>query len=118
MLLYDRIDPDRKEPSWLLPTSRSSRSSTENVSTANYDAVVAALDLSVAPAGCIVHTSGFDHEKGVFRIFDVWESREAGETWIADGAQPGARADHGRGAGSGRRSRRPPPTTGTTCTTR
>jgi hypothetical protein len=52
-----------------------------DTSTANYDAVVAALDLQEAPAGLIVHTAGFDHEKGVFRIFDVWESREAGATW-------------------------------------
>jgi hypothetical protein len=26
-----------------------------------------------------IHTAGFDHDKGVFRIFDVWESREAGQ---------------------------------------
>jgi len=24
----------------------------------------------------IVHTAGFDEDAGVFRIFDVWESRE------------------------------------------
>ena len=59
-----------------------------DMSTANYDAIVAALDLSVAPAGCIVHTSGFDAEKGVFRIFDVWESREAGEKWMTEVLNP------------------------------
>ena len=59
-----------------------------DVSTANYDAVVAALGLDNAPAGCIVHTAGFDTEKGVFRIFDVWESREAGEKWMAEVLNP------------------------------
>ena len=53
-----------------------------DTSTANYDAVVAELDLKEAPDGLIVHTAGFDHEKGVFRIFDVWESREAGRLWL------------------------------------
>jgi hypothetical protein len=53
-----------------------------DTTTANYDAVVAQLGLENAPAGLIVHTAGFDHEKGVFRIFDVWESREAGEQWM------------------------------------
>ena len=59
-----------------------------DMSTANYDAVVAALSLDVVPAGCVVHTAGFDTEKGVFRIFDVWESREAGEKWMADVLNP------------------------------
>ena len=38
--------------------------------------------MEAAPDGLIVHTSGFDNETGVFRIFDVWESREAGERWM------------------------------------
>ena len=53
-----------------------------DVSTTNYDAVVAALGLESAPDGLIVHSAGFDHEKGVFRIFDVWESREAADRWM------------------------------------
>ena len=53
-----------------------------DTSTTNYDAVVAALGMEAAPDGLIVHTSGFDNETGVFRIFDVWESREAGERWM------------------------------------
>ena len=53
-----------------------------DTSTENYDAVVAALGLEDAPDGLVVHTAGFDHDKGVFRIFDVWESREAGQRWI------------------------------------
>ena len=48
-----------------------------DTSTTNYDEVVAALGMEAAPDGLIVHTSGFDNEAGVFRIFDVWESQEA-----------------------------------------
>ena len=59
-----------------------------DLSTTNYDAVVAALDLSATPEGLIVHTAGFDHEKGVFRIFDVWESRETGQRWIESELNP------------------------------
>jgi hypothetical protein len=59
-----------------------------DMSTANYDAVVAALGLDDAPAGCVVHSAGFDTEKGFFRIFDVWESREAGEKWMAEVLNP------------------------------
>ena len=53
-----------------------------DTSTANYDTVVAQLGLDDAPDGLVVHSAGFDHEKGVFRIFDVWESRQAGEQWM------------------------------------
>jgi hypothetical protein len=50
--------------------------------TANYDAVVAELGLTAAPDGLILHTAGFDNDAGVFRIFDVWESREQGQRFI------------------------------------
>ena len=40
------------------------------------------LGLENAPDGLVVHSAGFDNEKGVFRIFDVWESRQAGEQWM------------------------------------
>ena len=59
-----------------------------NLSTANYDAVVKALNLSGAPAGLIVHTAGFDQTDGVFRIFDVWETREAGERFNVEQLNP------------------------------
>ena len=49
-----------------------------DTSTTNYDAVAGELG-RVAPDGLIVHTAGFDHDRGVFRIVDVWESREAGQ---------------------------------------
>jgi hypothetical protein len=53
-----------------------------DTSTTNYDAVVAELGLQEAPDGLVVHTAGFDHEKGVFRILDVWESRQAADRWM------------------------------------
>ena len=34
------------------------------------------------------HTAGFDHEAGVFRIFDVWETREHGERFISEKLNP------------------------------
>ena len=57
-------------------------------STANYDAVVAALDLQDAPDGLIVHTAGFDLDAGVFRIFDVWESRAQGQRFMDERLNP------------------------------
>jgi hypothetical protein len=58
-------------------------------STTNYDAITAQLDLDDnKPAGLILHTAGWDEEGGVFRIFDVWESREHGEAFMRDRLQP------------------------------
>jgi hypothetical protein len=59
-----------------------------DTSTTNYDAVVAALNLQEAPEGLLIHTAGFDHNAGVFRIFDVWETREQGEKFINDRLNP------------------------------
>jgi hypothetical protein len=59
-----------------------------DTSTTNYDAVVAALDLKEAPDGLLIHTAGFDHDGGVFRIFDVWETREQGERFISEQLEP------------------------------
>lgn len=59
-----------------------------DTSTTNYDAVVAALDLQSAPDGLIVHTAGFDLDGGVFRIFDVWESRQQGQRFIDEQLNP------------------------------
>jgi len=59
-----------------------------DTSTTNYDAVVAALDLQEAPDGLLIHTAGFDHDAGVFRIFDVWETREHGERFIRERLDP------------------------------
>jgi hypothetical protein len=59
-----------------------------DTSTPNYDAVSAALDLREAPEGLLIHTAGFDHDAGVFRILDVWETRELGEKFIEDKLAP------------------------------
>jgi hypothetical protein len=34
------------------------------------------------------HSAGFDDEAGVFRIFDVWETREQAERFLAEHVQP------------------------------
>jgi hypothetical protein len=59
-----------------------------DTSTANYDAVSAALDLKEAPDGLFIHTAGFDHGSGVFRIFDVWATREQGERFMTEKLGP------------------------------
>jgi hypothetical protein len=57
--------------------------------TTNYDSIMERLDLgNNAPDGLIVHTAGWDEDGGVFRIFDVWESREQGEAFMRDRLQP------------------------------
>ena len=59
-----------------------------NHETTNYDEIDARLDLTDPPAGLIVHTAGFDDEAGVFRIFDVWESEEAGQRFQDERVDP------------------------------
>ena len=55
--------------------------------TANYDYV--AGKIGDGPfQGLIAHTAGFDDEAGVFRILDVWETREDAERFIAEQVQP------------------------------
>jgi hypothetical protein len=58
-------------------------------STTNYDAISERLDArNDPPAGAIFHTAGFDEEAGVFRIFDVWESREQAERFVTERVMP------------------------------
>lgn len=57
-------------------------------STKNYDAVVAELNLKDAPDGLLIHTAGFDRDAGVFRVFDVWETREQGERFMNERLMP------------------------------
>jgi hypothetical protein len=58
-------------------------------STTNYDTVAERLNVAAEPAeGLILHTAGFDEQAGVFRIFDVWETREQGERFIRERLQP------------------------------
>lgn len=59
-----------------------------DTSTTNYDAVMEKLKLATAPDGLVVHTAGFDHDAGVFRIFDVWETREQGDRFTNETLQP------------------------------
>lgn len=58
-----------------------------DTSTTNYDAVAAELGRE-SPDGLIVHTAGFDQDRGVFRIFDVWESREVGQRFMDEKLMP------------------------------
>jgi hypothetical protein len=58
-------------------------------STTNYDAIAERLGgHDNVPDGAIVHTAGFDEEAGVFRIFDVWESREQAESFVNGRVMP------------------------------
>jgi hypothetical protein len=59
-----------------------------DTSTTNYDAVTTALDLKDAPEGLLIHTAGFDLDAGLFRIFDVWETRELGEKFMNERLNP------------------------------
>jgi hypothetical protein len=36
----------------------------------------------------LLHTAGFDHDAGVFRIFDVWQTREDGERFMEETLDP------------------------------
>jgi hypothetical protein len=56
-------------------------------STTNYDAIASRLQ-GEAPEGLIVHTAGFDEEQGVFRILDVWESKEHAQRFIDERLMP------------------------------
>jgi hypothetical protein len=38
--------------------------------------------------GLILHSAGFDDESGVFRIVDVWETREQAERFQSERIQP------------------------------
>ena len=59
----------------------------ENRSTENYDFV--AEKIGDGPFdGLIAHTAGFDDDAGVFRIIDVWESKEQAERFLAEHVQP------------------------------
>jgi len=46
--------------------------------------------------GLIAHSAGFDDDSGVFRIFDIWETREQAEQFLAEHVQP--TIDKGPGA--------------------
>jgi hypothetical protein len=59
-----------------------------NPGTENYDAVAAKVDAqSNPPEGLIAHTAGRD-SNGVFRIFDIWETREHAERFQQERIMP------------------------------
>ncbi len=56
--------------------------------TTNYDLFGEKLDVVAnPPAGLIVHSAGFSSD-GVFRIYEVWESREAQEQFYEERLAP------------------------------
>jgi hypothetical protein len=56
--------------------------------TSNYDAVSAKLDAhNNPPEGLIAHTAGRD-SGGVFRIFEIWESREHAQRFEEERLMP------------------------------
>ncbi len=56
-------------------------------STENYDFV--SEKIGTGPFdGLIVHTAGFDDEAGVFRILDIWESKEQALQFLEEHVQP------------------------------
>ena len=59
----------------------------ENRSTENYDFVKERIGDGPFD-GLICHTAGFDDDGNVFRILDVWESREQAERFLAEHVQP------------------------------
>jgi hypothetical protein len=60
---------------------------TDETSTSNYDAIHSAIvEKASDPAGLIIHTAGFTGE--TFRIFEVWESREQCEKFMAEVVMP------------------------------
>jgi hypothetical protein len=59
----------------------------QNRSTENYDYVK--QQLGDGPFdGLILHSAGFDDESGVFRIVDIWETREQGERFQKEHIDP------------------------------
>ena len=56
-------------------------------STQNYDFVAGKVGDGPFD-GLIAHTAGFDDDAGVFRILDVWETREQAERFLAEHVQP------------------------------
>ena len=55
-------------------------------STKNYDAISARIMAQDAPGGMLVHAAGFTGNG--FRIFEVWESREAFERFTGEVLMP------------------------------
>jgi hypothetical protein len=62
-------------------------SGADETSTSNYDAIHRAIMQKASdPGGLIIHTAGFTGDG--FRIFEVWESREQCEKFMAEVVLP------------------------------
>src|SRR3954447_10570345 len=68
-------------------------------STTNYNAINDRLAHEDAPQGLIVHFAGFDEEAGVFRIVNIWETREQGQEYLDQRVLPTAQAVTGENGG-------------------
>lgn len=65
---------------------------TDDRGTSNYDAVNERLtENQPAPEGLLIHFAGFDDEAGVFRIVNVWETREQGQAYFDEHVMPAVR---------------------------
>jgi hypothetical protein len=56
-------------------------------STSNYDALSQRLYELGQPDGVVHHSAGFD-DNGVFRMYEVWESREHRERFVKERLEP------------------------------
>ena len=56
-------------------------------STTNYDALLSRLDALGPPDGAIHHSAGFD-DNGVFRMYEVWQSRDHRERFVEERLGP------------------------------
>ncbi len=69
-------------------------------STTNYDSFGAKLGVDEnPPEGLVIHVAGFSDD-GTFRIFEVWESREAQERFERERLMPIIEETMAAGAGS------------------
>ena len=70
-------------------------------STANYDAVDDRLSENrEKPDGLLLHFAGFDDDAGVFRIVNVWETREQGQAYHDEHVMPAVREVVGESGGT------------------
>ena len=58
-----------------------------DTSTTNYDKVDEKVGAGRVE-GLISHSAGFDHEAGVFRIYDVWENRDLANAFYEERLGP------------------------------
>jgi hypothetical protein len=69
--------------------------------TANYDRVNERLAHNhPAPDGLLIHYAGFDEDAGVFRIVNVWETRQQGQAYRDEHVLPAVRELIPEGAGA------------------